>query len=101
MIDTSETLGFVLEDFGVEALINGGPDTIVVDSYLDGSTEFNGEAVDHTGPFAIASMADVESKGLAAGDDGYTLFINGIDYTLLAIDPDGQGGALLRLEEQP
>lgn len=99
MIDANETLGFALEDFGVEALINGGPETMVVDPYLDGSTEFNGETIDHSGPFAIAAVADVEF--LATGDHGDTLTINGTDYTLLAIDPDGQGGALLRLEEQP
>lgn len=99
MIDTDETLRFALEDFGVEVLVNGGPKSIVVDPYLDGSTEFNGETVDHSGPFAIASRADVD--GLAAGDHGVTLTINGTDYTLLAIDPDGQGGAVLSLEEQP
>jgi|GEM_PF-4445380 len=101
MIDTSETLSFVLEDFGVEALVNGGPDTIVVDPYLDGSTEFNGETIDHSGPFAIARMADAERLHLIAGNHGSTLTINGTGYTLLAFDPDGQGGALLRLEEQP
>jgi hypothetical protein len=101
MIDTNETLGFVLEDFGVEALINGGPKTIVMDPFLDGSTEFNGETIDHTGPFAIAVMADVDRLNLSSGDLGDTLTINGTDFTLLAIDPDGQGGVVLRLEEQP
>lgn len=99
MIDANETLGFLLKDFGVKALVNGGPETIVVDPYLDGSTEFNGETVEHSGPFAIAAMADVEN--LAAGDNGATITIDGTDHTLLAIDPDGQGGAMLRLEEQP
>lgn len=101
MIDTKEALMATLEDFGVDAIINGGPDTIVVDPHLDGSTEFNGETVDHSGPFAITDMAEVERLALSAGDDGDTLTINGTDYTLLAIDPDGRGGALLRLEEQP
>jgi len=99
MIDANETLGFALDDFGMEALINGGPETITIDPYLDASTEFNGESVDHSGPFAIAAMADVE--GLAAGNHGDTLTILGTDYTLLAIDPDGQGGAVLRLEAKP
>lgn len=101
MIDTNETLGFALEDFGVEATVNGGQETVVVDPHLDGSTEFNGETVDHSGPFAIAALAEVERLALSAGDDGDTLTINGTDFTLLAIDPDGRGGALLRLEEQP
>ncbi len=101
MIDANETVGFALVDFGVEALVNGGPETIVVDPYLDGSTEFNGETIDHSGPFAIAAMADIEIRNLSAGDNGDTLTINATDYTLLAIDPDGQGGAVLRLEEQP
>ncbi len=101
MIDANETLGFALDDFGVEALVNGGPQTLTVDPYLDASTEFNVESIDHSGPFAIAAMADVKGLALAAGDQGDTLTINGIDHTLLAIDPDGQGGALLRLEEQP
>ena len=99
MIDTNETLGFLLEDFGVEALVNGGPDTIVVDPYLDGSTEFNGESFDHTGPFAIAALADVERLHLIAGNQGSALTINQAGYTLLAIDPDGQGGAILKLLE--
>ena len=99
MIDTSETLTFVLEDFGVEALVNGGPETIVVDPHLDGSTEFNGETIDHSGPFAIAALADVKRLALIAGNQGSTLTINGTGYTLLAIDPDGQGGAVLGLLE--
>lgn len=99
MIDTNETLGFVLQDFGVEALVNSGPDTIVVDPYLDGSTEFNGETIDHSGPFAIAALADVKRLTLIAGNQGSTLTINGTGYTLLAIDPDGQGGAVLKLLE--
>lgn len=99
MIDTSETLGFVLEDFGTEALVNGGPETIVVDPHLDGSTEFNGETIYHSGPFAIAALADVARLALIAGNQGSTLTINGTDYTLLAIDPDDQGGAVLGLLE--
>lgn len=101
MIDANETLGFTLDDFGMEALVNGGPETITIDPYLDASTEFNGESVDHSGPFAIARMADAERLHLIAGNHGSTLTINGTGYTLLAFDPDGQGGALLRLEEQP
>nr|WP_321465159.1 hypothetical protein [uncultured Desulfobulbus sp.] len=99
MIDTNETLGFVLEDFGVEALVNGGPDTLLVDPYLDGTTEFNGETIEHSGPFAIAALADIERLHLIAGNQGSTLTINGTGYTLLAIDPDGQGGAVLKLLE--
>ena len=101
MINANETLGFALDDFGVEALVNDGPQTLVVDPCLDASTELNGESIDHSGPFAIAAMADVKGLALVAGDQGDTLTINGTAYTLLAIDPDGQGGALLRLEEQP
>lgn len=101
MIDTKEALMATLDDFGVEAIINGGPDTIVVDPSLDGTTVLSGETVDHSGPFAIAALAEVERLALAAGDHGDTLTINGTDYTLLAIDPDGMGGALLRLEERP
>lgn len=101
MIDTSETMGFTLEDFGVQAAINGGPQFLVVDPHLDGSDIFDGETVDHSGPFALASMADVVEAGLVAGNNGDTLTINNADFTVLAIDPDGQGGAVLRMEGKP
>lgn len=101
MIDTNETLGLVLDDFGVQAAINGGPLFLVVDPYLDGSDSFDGETVDHSGPFALASLADVVEAGLVAGNNGDTLTINHADFTVLAIDPDGQGGAVLRLEQKP
>ncbi|QQG66357.1 hypothetical protein [Desulfobulbus oligotrophicus] len=93
---------------GVQPMINGVQSAIWIIPMLDRSTSFSGGAfggswgtIDHVGPYAIATMNDVEGLGLAAGDDGDTLTINGTDYTLLAIDPDGQGGAVLKLDEQP
>lgn len=101
MIDTNEALVAALDDFGAEFTVNGGPDTITAIPHFDGEALLNGEYIERTGPFAIAALADVKRLHLIAGDHGDTLTINGTAYTLLAIDPDGQGGALLRLEEKP
>lgn len=88
---------------GTQPMINGVQSEIWIVPMLDRSTSFSGgdTIVDHAGPYAIAAMADVVQLDLSVGDDGDTLTINGADYTLMAIDPDGQGGAVLKLEAQP
>ncbi|MGD9947524.1 MAG: hypothetical protein AB7U29_03480 [Desulfobulbus sp.] len=99
MIETSEALVAALDDFGAEFTVNGGPGTITAIPHLDGETLLNGEYIERTGPFAIAKKEDVDALGLAAGNQGSTLTINATGYTLLAIDPDGQGGVVLGLLE--
>jgi len=87
------------DETGVQPLINGDQAEIWVIPMLDGSDVYDGESIEHTGPYALAKMADVTALGLVAGNNGDTLTINGTNYTLLAIDPDGMGGAVLRLLE--
>jgi len=86
---------------GVQPLINGVQSSVWIIPMLDRSTSFSGgDTIDHVGPYAIAAMVDIEALDLTAGNDGDTLTIKGSDYTLLTIDPDGMGGAVLALEEQ-
>ena len=101
MIDGSEVIGFAINDFGVRATINGGPGTIAVILNPDGETVLDGELIKHTGPFALAKKADIEALGIEAGNDGDTVTIGGVDYTVLTIDPDGSGLVMISLEEQP
>ena len=86
---------------GVPLVVNGAQTAKFIVPMLDGSTGFNGETVDHSGPYAMAVMTDTKVMDLSAGDDGDIITIGGVEYVLLAVDPDGHGGALLRLAEQP
>jgi hypothetical protein len=88
-------------DSGVPLVVNGAATGAYIIPMLDGSTELNGEVVEHSGPYAMAIMAEIKALDLSAGDDGDLLTIGGSDYVLLAVDSDGHGGALLRLAEQP
>jgi len=99
MIDQAEVIGYALEDFAVAAVVNDGPAALVVIPHLDDETVLEGEMVVRSGPWALASAATVAALDLAAGNEGDTLTIGGIDYTVLAIDPDGQGGVVLSLLE--
>jgi hypothetical protein len=99
MIDTSAPLRAALADFGTLATIGLGPGTLRVRADLDTSASFAGETIRPPGPAAIALLADVLASGLEAGNEGDQLTINATAYTLLAIDPDGQGGVVLTLQE--
>lgn len=98
MIDTTEPLAAALADFGVDALVNYGPQTLRVLFDLDTSARFAGETIDRSGPSAVALAAAVEAAGIVAGNQGDELTVGDAAYTVLAIDPDGQGGAVLSLE---
>lgn len=99
MIDTSAPLRAALADFGTDATIGLGPGTLRVLADLDSSDSYGGETIRRQGPAAIALLADVQAAGLEAGNEGDQLTINATVYTLLAIDPDGQGGVVLTLQE--
>ena len=101
MIDTSAPLSAALADFGVDAVIGSGPETLRVIPDLDSSDVFAGETIHRTGPSAVALLAAVQAAELSAGNAGSVLTINSIDYTILAIDSDGQGGAVLSLQANP
>lgn len=98
MIDSAEVIGFSLSDFGVQATVNGEPLTVI--PCIDGSTELAGEMIELTVPFALAAAADVAKLDLQAGNNGDTLTLGGVDYTVMAIDPDALGFSILKLAEQ-
>lgn len=86
---------------GVQPLINGVQSSMWIIPQLDTTITLDGEMIEHAGPFAIAIRSDVDAMGLTAGNHGDTVTIDGVDYTLVAIDPDSQGCAVLKLEVQP
>lgn len=86
---------------GVQMILNGVKTDAFIIPMLDGQTSLHGDMVDHTGPCALAVTADVVELGVVAGNDGDIITIGGADYTVLAINNDSHGEALLRLEEQP
>jgi hypothetical protein len=97
MIDPAEVIGFAVDDFGVTALVNGQP--LAVIPYLDAEAALQDGFIRHNGPYAVAAAGDVLPLALATGNTGDTLTIDGLDYTLLAIDPDGSGAVVLKLSE--
>lgn len=82
---------------GVSLVVNGMQTAMHIIPMLDGSTVLNGEIVDHSGPYAMAIMAEIKALDLSAGNNGDVLTIAGDDYTLLGIDSDGSGSVVLRL----
>ena len=101
MIDPTEPLRAALADFGVDAVINYGPTTlrVVLDPEVNAAYTVEGlDRITRTGPSAVALQADVDAAWLQAGNQGDELTIGADVYTLLAIDPDGQGGAVLSLQ---
>ena len=101
MIDASETLTAAMEDFGLDALVGTGPETLRCLPPEVATAAYSGETITRTGLLTLAMADAVAALDLSAGNEGDTLTINGTDYTLLAIDPDGMGGAVLRLEAHP
>lgn len=104
MIDPTEPLRAALDDFGVDAVINYGPATLRVIADLADSTVIRGGSggeMERQGPTALALLADVVAADLVSGNNGDLLTIDGVEYALLAVDPDGQGGAALFLEAAP
>jgi hypothetical protein len=97
MITGSDVITAALTDFGEVATVNGGPASLQVVFDSDSQGRLSGDGVEHAGPIGLASMAEVVTVGLMAGNDGDVLTIGGVDYTVLAIDPDGLGGATLLL----
>jgi hypothetical protein len=65
----------------------------------EGQTLLVGEQLERTGPYAVASAADVRALEIVAGNDGDTLMINSVEYQVLAIDQDTSGGVILSLLE--
>lgn len=84
---------------GVQLILNGVKTDAFIIPMLDGQVSFRGDMVERTGPHALAVTADVVALGVVAGNDGDIVTIGGADYTVLAINKDGHGGALLILQE--
>jgi len=99
MIDRTEVLRAALADFGELAAINGGSLTVLYSPA--GSMRWTGmEEVLVQQPTAEALTADVEALDIVPGPCGDLMTINGVDYTVLAIDPDGEGGSLMTLQRR-
>ena len=97
MIDRTEVLRAALADFGELAAINGGSLTVLYSPA--GSMRWTGmEEVLVQQPTAEALTADVEALDIVPGPCGDLMTINGLEYTVLAIDPDGEGGSLMTLQ---
>ena len=97
MITGKEIIISALQDFGCDAEING--DTLRVIPPRSAVRDMcAGGAVDHAGPWAMAAESDVDAMGIMAGNDGDTLTIDGMPYTVLTILPDGTGWTVLNLE---
>jgi hypothetical protein len=97
MIDRTEVLRAALADFGELAAINGGSLDVLYSPA--GSMRWTGqEEVLVQQPTAEALTADVEALDIVPGPSGDLMTINGLEYTVLAIDPDGEGGSLMTLQ---
>lgn len=97
MIDGSEVVGMALTDFGSTGTVNGS--ALQVIACLDGDMRLAGEELVTVGPYALASAAEVSALDIVSGNNGDVLTLGGIDYTILAIDPDIHGMVSLSLEE--
>jgi hypothetical protein len=64
----------------------------------DGQAQLAGDMIERTGPYAVASAADVRALEIVGGNDGDSLEINGTEYQVL-INPDTSGTVTLTLLE--
>jgi hypothetical protein len=78
-----------------------GTSTLAVVFNPEGQALLVGDQLERTGPYAVASAAAVAALEIVAGNDGDIIEINGVDYQVLSIDPDGSGGVTLGLVEAP
>lgn len=94
MIDGSEVMRSALADFGVTATVSGGRGDLAV-LFADDRTSTGGDLLERMGPTALALSTAVALADLVVDDE---LTINGIDYLVVAIDPDATGVSTLALE---
>lgn len=98
MIEPTEVFRFALLDFGEPATVNGDGALTVIPVLEVGGTELKGEMIEHSHPYALAAAVDVANLDIVAGVDGNTLTLRGLEYTVVAIEPDGLGCVALTLE---
>ena len=94
MIDRTEVLRAALADFGEPAAINGGSLDVLYSPA--GSMRWTGQEE----VLVQQPTAEVEALDIVPGPRGDLLTINGLDYTVLTIDPDGEGGSLMTLQRR-
>jgi hypothetical protein len=91
---------------GVQPIIDGVQSDIWILPMLDSREVFMDSAglaggnIERTSPYAIAMAADVAAAGIVGGDDGSSITTSGRTFTVVDINPDGMGFAVLTLEEQ-
>ena len=97
MLDGLTTIAATLAVFGVQTTVDGQPLTVA--PCIDSDAELDGGMIDHDGPYAIASAADIAALSVTTGNTGSEIIIDGNSYTVLAIKPDGLGMAWIVLSE--
>lgn len=97
MISHSEVISAAMADFGEVATVFGQGKLTVIPVLADHAQLDNGQ-IERIGPYCLAVEADVEALGVAYGNTGDTITIGGVDYTILAIHPDGQGLVTMTME---
>ncbi|MDD3814428.1 MAG: hypothetical protein PHZ02_07255 [Desulfocapsaceae bacterium] len=81
---------------GDEASVSAGSLRVMFRAPGQVLENFGGLIVDD--PTALASDQHVAAYGITGGEYGTTITINGVDYRVLAIVPNGFGISLLTLE---
>jgi hypothetical protein len=98
MISHSEVIAAAMADFGEVATVTGKGSLTVMPVLADHAQLDNGQ-IERIGPYCWAWLSEVEALDVYYGNDGDTLTIGAIDYTILAIHPDGQGLVTMTLED--
>ena len=94
-----DDLAAMVAAIGADTIATSGTAELAVVFNREGAHRLDGEIIERVGPYCVAVEVDVEALVLTYGNDGDTLTIGGVDYTILAIHPDGQGLVTLPLEE--
>lgn len=99
MLDTTTDIEFLLNDFGVTVTYTKGGDSKDIIAIFDNTYE----AIDIGGgvPFAMAQpRLYTRTSDLPLAADGDIITIQGVDYIVRVVMPDGTGVTELQVEKQ-